>query len=83
MFPSHDRFYDKGQPKFHQMMDDIHFLTRKEDVIQKMMNEVGAKMKEHYIKSTSQINVNGKQEAPKAAQSDNLSAQIEYIWNTK
>lgn len=78
-------FDESGQPKVTQMMDDINLLNRKEDIIQKMVNEVGAKMKEHYIKIASNISVNGGQATPRQPDSPEaaMQAQIEHIWNTK
>lgn len=55
-----DRWFDeKGQPKITQMMEDVTLLRKKEAVFQKIANEVGDKMKEHYYKIKSNVNVTG------------------------
>lgn len=57
------RWFDKeGKPNIAQMMDDVTLLRNKEKVLQKMVNEVGSKMKEHYIKLKANISVNGSQQ---------------------
>jgi hypothetical protein len=57
------RWFDKeGNPNITQMMDDITLLRNKEKVLQKAINEVGSKMKEHYIKLKGNINVDGGQQ---------------------
>jgi len=56
------RWFDAtGNPNISQIMDDVTLLRNKEKVFQKMINEVGSKMKEHYIQLKSNISLNGGQ----------------------
>jgi len=52
-------FDEKGTPNIKQAMEDITLLRKKEAIFQKIANEVGAKMKEHYIKLKHNTDVNG------------------------
>jgi hypothetical protein len=74
-------FNQDGTPNVTQMMDDIVLLRDKEKVFQKVANEIGSKMKEHYIKVKSNINVGGQQSVfqPNGEKSE-MDKQIEHIW---
>lgn len=80
------RWFDKdGTPNILAIMDDMTLLRKKEVVLQKMVNEIGSKMREHYIKIKGQVSVNGSQQGtlqPDAAKS-NMDQQIEYLWKQK
>lgn len=52
-------FNQDGSPNVSQIMSDVTLLRKGESVFQKIANEVGTKMREHYIKVRSNINVNG------------------------
>lgn len=55
-----ERWFNKdGTPNITQLMSDVTLLRKGENVFQKIANEVGAKMKDHYIKLKSNINLNG------------------------
>lgn len=78
-------FAEDGTPNITTIMDDITLLRKKEVVLQKMVNEIGSKMREHYIKIKANINVNGSQQGtlqPDAAKSD-LDKQVEFLWKQK
>lgn len=78
-------FSEDGTPKITAIMDDMTLLRKKEVVLQKMVNEIGSKMREHYIKLKSNINVNGSQQGtlqPDAAKSEQ-EKQIEYLWKQR
>ena len=49
---------EQGYPNVAKIMDDITLLRNKEKVFQKMINEVGTKMREHYIKLKGNISIN-------------------------
>lgn len=49
---------EQGYPIVSKIMDDITLLRNKEKVFQKMINEVGSKMREHYIAIKSNISLN-------------------------
>ena len=74
-------FNQDGTPNVTQMMDDIVLLRDKEKVFQKVANEIGSKMKEHYIKVKSNVNVGGQQSVfqPNGEKSE-MDKQIEHIW---
>lgn len=80
------RWFDKdGTPNILAIMDDMTLLRKKEVVLQKMVNEIGSKIREHYIKIKGQVSVNGSQQGtlqPDAAKS-NMDQQIEYLWKQK
>jgi len=48
-----------GSPNVTQIMEDISLLRDKEAILQKVANEVGTKMKLHYMKIKSNVSVNG------------------------
>jgi len=75
-------FTKEGQPNVMQMMEDVTLLREKEAVFQKIANEVGAKMKLHYMGQKANVSVNGNQQAtfnPNTAKSQ-MDEQIEFIW---
>lgn len=76
-----ERWFSNGQPNVKQMMEDVTLLRKKEDVLQKIANEVGAKMKEHYIKVKSNVTIGSQSGTlqPNGEKSD-MDTQIEYIW---
>lgn len=79
-----ERWFPNGEPNVNQMMQDITLLKNGKNVMQKMVNEVGAKMKEHYIKIKSNISVNGNSNPPKPTGTENnLSTQIDFLWSQK
>lgn len=54
-------FNQDGSPNIQQTMSDIILLRQKDNVLQKVVNEVGTKMREHYIKLRTNTHVNGGQ----------------------
>jgi len=75
-------FTKEGQPNVMQMMEDVTLLREKEAVFQKIANEVGAKMKLHYMGQKANVSVNGNQQAtfnPNTAKSQ-MDEQIDFIW---
>jgi len=79
------RWFENGVPNVTKMMEDISLLRDKEKIFQKVANEVGSKMKEHYIKVKANVSVNGSQQStfnPDGNKSE-MDKQIEYIWSQK
>lgn len=75
------RWFKDGVPDVTRMMKDISLLRDEEKVFQKIANEVGSKMKEHYIKLKANVNVNGEQQAFKPdSEKSQKEKEIEYIW---
>lgn len=54
-------FKADGSPNVQQIMSDVTLLRKGESVLQKVANEVGTKMKEHYIQKRGNIEVKGDQ----------------------
>ena len=77
------RWFNKdGSPNITQLMSDVTLLRKKEDVLQKVANEIGTKMREHYIGIKSKVAVKGSQNSTMQPNGEktNLDTQIEYIW---
>jgi len=79
------RWFNKdGSPNINQLMADVTLLRKKDDILQKVVNEVGANVSKHYRKVKSNINVTGSPHNTQtgSGQSD-IDKQIEFIWNAK
>lgn len=75
-------FGKEGEPNVTQMMEDVTLLRKKGDIMQKFANEIGTKMKEHYIKVKANVTIGNQHNTlqPNTPQGD-LQNQIAYIWN--
>lgn len=86
-------FDENGMPKVKELMRDIDLLEQKENVLQKLVNETGNKVKEHIYKIKANVDVSGGSQPASMSEAANysvngqkdvnISQQVDFLWKTK